>query len=244
MRVRRATHLVILCATEAEATAALRQVAAWVNANGLTLHPDKTRIGDSHQPGQGFDFLGYRFETGRRFVRNKSLRAFKDKVRAKTGRSRGDSLGRIIADLNPLLRGWFGYFQHARPRLFRKLDGFVRRRLRAVLRKQERRPRIGTMRSRPPAMAQCLLRGSRAVHPSRSPSNTRDTPDEETSDWRAVCGRTARTVRRAGRDSLPDPYRRRAGHDGKGAGDDGKGQHQRGLYKDQFSVNTGSPSCR
>jgi RNA-directed DNA polymerase len=134
---------VILCASEAEAMAALRQVTAWVEANGLTLHPDKTRIGDSQQPGQGFDFLGYRFEAGRRFVRAKSLRAFKDKVRDRTVRSRGDSLGRIIADLNPLLRGWFGYFKHARPRLFRKLDGFIRRRLRAVLRKQERRPSMG-----------------------------------------------------------------------------------------------------
>ena len=34
---------------------------------------------------------------------------------------------------------------------------------------------------------------------------TRDTPDEETSDWRAVCGRTARTVRRAGGEGLPTP---------------------------------------
>ena len=76
---------------------------AWTTANGLTLHPDKTRIGDGRQPGQGFDFLGYRFEAGRRFVRKKSLKAFKDKVRAKTRRSRGDSLARIIADLNPML---------------------------------------------------------------------------------------------------------------------------------------------
>jgi len=141
--VRYADDFVILCASEAVATAALRQVTTWVNANGLTLHPDKTRVGDSAQPGQGFDFLGYRFEAGRRFVRDKSLKAFKDKVRTKTIRSRGDSLGRIIGDLNPLLRGWFGYFKHARPRLFRKLDGFIRRRLRAVLRKQERRPSMG-----------------------------------------------------------------------------------------------------
>jgi RNA-directed DNA polymerase len=141
--VRYADDFVILCATEAEATAALRQVTAWVTASGLTLHPDKTRIGDSAQPGQGFDFLGYRFEAGRRFVRDKSLTAFKDKVREKTSRSRGDSLGRIISDLNPLLRGWFGYFKHARPRLFRRLDQFVRRRLRAVLRKQDKRPSMG-----------------------------------------------------------------------------------------------------
>lgn len=143
MKFRRATHLVILCASEAEAMAALRQITTWVNANGLILHPDKTKVGDCQQPGQGFDFLGYRFEAGMRFVRDKSLKAFKDKVRARTIRSRGDSLERIIADLNPLLRGWFGYFKHARPRLFRRLDGLIRRRLRAILRKQEKRPGRG-----------------------------------------------------------------------------------------------------
>jgi RNA-directed DNA polymerase len=140
--VRYADDFVILCRTEAEALAALRQVAAWVAANGLTLHPDKTRVGDSGQPGQGFDFLGYRFEAGRRLVRKKSLKALKDKVRGLTSRSRGDSLERIN-DLNPVLRGWFGYFQHATPALFGVLDGFVRRRLRALLRKQEKRPGIG-----------------------------------------------------------------------------------------------------
>ncbi|MFI5461704.1 MAG: group II intron reverse transcriptase/maturase [Isosphaerales bacterium] len=141
--VRYADDFVILCASEQQAMAALRQVTAWVAANGLTLHPDKTRVGDSRQPGQGFEFLGYRFEAGQRLVRAKSLTAFKDRVRDRTIRSRGDSLERIVADLNPLLRGWFGYFKHARPRLFRKLDGFIRRRLRAILRKQEKRPSMG-----------------------------------------------------------------------------------------------------
>jgi len=141
--VRYADDFVILCRTEAEAVAALRQVEAWVAANGLTLHPDKTRVGDSRQPGQGFEFLGYRFEAGRRLVRKKSLKAFKDKVRTRTIRSRGDSLDRIITDLNPMLRGWFGYFKHATPALYGVLDGFVRRRLRAILRKQDKRPGIG-----------------------------------------------------------------------------------------------------
>ncbi len=141
--VRYADDFVILCASEAEAQAALRQILAWVNANGLTLHPDKTKIADSQQPGQGFDFLGYRFEAGMRLVRAKSLKAFKDKLRARTVRSRGDSLRQIVEDINPVLRGWFGYFKHARPRLFRRLDGFVRRRLRAILRKQEKRPSMG-----------------------------------------------------------------------------------------------------
>jgi len=141
--VRYADDFVILCRTEGEALAALRHVEAWVSANGLTLHPDKTRVGDSRQPGQGFEFLGYRFEAGRRLVRKKSLKALKDKVRSRTIRSRGDSLERIITDLNPVLRGWFGYFKHATPALFGVLDGFVRRRLRAVLRKQAKRPGIG-----------------------------------------------------------------------------------------------------
>ncbi len=141
--VRYADDFVILCRTEDEALAALRQVEAWVAANGLTLHPDKTRVGDSRQPGTGFEFLGYRFEAGRRLVRKKSLKALRDKVRGMTSRSRGDSLERIITDLNPMLRGWFGYFQHATPALFGVLDGFVRRRLRAILRKQEKRPGFG-----------------------------------------------------------------------------------------------------
>ena len=141
--VRYADDFVILCRTAAEAEAALRQVAAWVTANGLALHPEKTRVGDCRLPGQGFEFLGYRFEQGRRLVRKKSLTGFRDKVRSKTGRSRGDSLERIIADLNPMLRGWFAYFQHAPRALFPVLDGFIRRRLRAILRKQEKRPGIG-----------------------------------------------------------------------------------------------------
>jgi len=141
--VRYADDFVILCASEAEAAAALRQVTAWVAANGPTLHPDKTKVCDSRQPGQGFDFLGYRFEAGVRFVRAKSLKAFKDKLRARTVRSRGDSLQQIVADLNSMLRGWSEYFKHARPRLFRRLDGLIRRRLRAILRKQEKRPSMG-----------------------------------------------------------------------------------------------------
>jgi len=141
--VRYADDFVILCQTEGEAQAALRQVTAWVTANGLTLHPDKTRIGDCRQPDQGFAFLGYRFEAGHRFVRQKSRKAIRDKVRAKTRRSRGASLERIIDDLNPVLKGWFGYFKHAVRSEFRSLDGFIRRRLRAILRKQDKRPGFG-----------------------------------------------------------------------------------------------------
>jgi RNA-directed DNA polymerase len=141
--VRYADDFVILCASAAEAQAALAEVQAWVEANGLSLHPDKTHVGDCRVVGQGFEFLGYRFEAGRRWVRKKSLRALKDKVRALTARTRGDSLARIMAELNPVLRGWFHYFQHAGRTEFPTLDGFVRRRLRAVLRKQSKHPGFG-----------------------------------------------------------------------------------------------------
>ncbi|MCI0667030.1 MAG: group II intron reverse transcriptase/maturase, partial [Methylococcaceae bacterium] len=141
--VRYADDFVVLCTSREEAEAALTVIQDWVAENGLTLHPDKTHIGDCRQPGEGFDFLGFRFAAGKRWVRKKSLSRFKDGIRAKTRRTRGESLGCIIADLNPMLRGWFGYFKHAHSSTFRKLDGFVRRRLRALLRKQEKRPGLG-----------------------------------------------------------------------------------------------------
>ena len=141
--VRYADDFVVLCRSQEEAVAALAEVRDWVEANGLALHPDKTHLGDCRQPGQGFEFLGYRFEAGRRWVRKKSLDRLKDKVREKTRRTRGDSLARVIADLNPMLRGWFGYFKHAHHTSFPRLDSFIRRRLRAFLRKQEKRPGFG-----------------------------------------------------------------------------------------------------
>jgi RNA-directed DNA polymerase len=141
--VRYADDFVILCQTAPQAQAALEEVQAWVEENGLTLHPDKTHVGDCLVEGQGFEFLGYRFEAGQRGVRDKSLKGFKDKVREKTKRTRGDNMRTIIEDLTPMIKGWFGYFKHARLSTFQPLDGFIRRRLRAVMRKQEKRPGMG-----------------------------------------------------------------------------------------------------
>jgi RNA-directed DNA polymerase len=142
--VRYADDFVVLCKTREEADAALAEIRAWVGENGLRLHPNKTHVGDCRQTGEGFEFLGYRFEAGRRFVRKKSLDRFKDSIRAKTRRTRGQALAVIVVDLNRLLRGWFAYFKHAHPYTFRPLDQFIRRRLRALLRKQTlRRPGMG-----------------------------------------------------------------------------------------------------
>jgi len=66
---------------------------AWVAANGLTLHPDKTHLGDCRIDGQGFEFLGYRFEAGKRWVRKKSLMSLKDKIRARENCTPGSEGG-------------------------------------------------------------------------------------------------------------------------------------------------------
>lgn len=141
--VRYADDFVILCATASQAQEALEGVRQWVAQNGLSLHQDKTHVGDCTQRGQGFEFLGYRFEAGRRWVRDKSLKSLKDKVREKTKRTRGESLRTVIEDLGPMLKGWFGYFKHAYKSTFPNIDGFIRRRLRAMLRKQQKRPGKG-----------------------------------------------------------------------------------------------------
>jgi len=66
-----------------------------------------------------------------------------DKVRAKTHRDRGDSIETVIASLNPTLKGWYAYFKQAHRFIFSSIDGFIRRRLRAMLRKQKHRPGQG-----------------------------------------------------------------------------------------------------
>lgn len=141
--VRYADDFVVLCRSAEQAQAALAEVKAWVEANGLSLNAEKTHVGDCRQEGQGFEFLGYRFEAGQRWVRRKSLKALRERIRIKTKRTQGDSVATIIAELNPMLRGWFNYFKHAHPMTFSGADGFTRRRLRAILRKQEKRPGLG-----------------------------------------------------------------------------------------------------
>ena len=135
--VRYADDFVILCRSQSEAEQALQQVEQWCKAEGLTLHPIKTKIVDVRV--EGFDFLGYHFATTRkgrltRWPREKSLDKLKDTIRAKTKRTNGHSLRVIIVDVNQTLIGWFGYFKHSCVSTFKPLDGWIRMRLRSVLR--------------------------------------------------------------------------------------------------------------
>lgn len=131
---RYADDLVIQCRSAEEAEAALAMVRAWTAERGLTLHPTKTKI--VHVDEDGFEFLGYRFFKRRRFPRRKSVMRLKETLRRKTRRTNGHSLQTIIADVNRTLRGWYEYFKHSWRRELEDVDGWVRMRLRSILRRR------------------------------------------------------------------------------------------------------------
>lgn len=133
--VRYADDFVVLCHSEEEAREALEKIARFMEANGLKLHPEKTRIVDASKPG-GFEFLGYHFERGMKWPRKKSLDKLKETIRSKTRRSAGESLPTICRELNKTLVGWFGYFKHGKANVFPTMDGYVRGRLRSIMRKR------------------------------------------------------------------------------------------------------------
>jgi RNA-directed DNA polymerase len=139
--VRYADDLVVLCRTREEAERALRYLRDWAERAGLTVHPTKTRI--VHGPSEGFDFLGWHFRGGKKWPRQKSLQKLQDKLRPLTGRTQGQSLRAIIAQINPILRGWHGYFRESYPTGLRTPDGWLRRRLRALLLKRKKHPGYG-----------------------------------------------------------------------------------------------------
>lgn len=136
--LRYADDFIIVCRSEQEAQTALALVQSWTQKVGLKLHPTKTRLVDSSQAG-GFDFLGYTFERGYKWVREKSVQKLKDGLRPILRRNNGHSLPDIIRRVNLRLRGWFHYFKYSHWTTFRPLDKWIRRRLRTILRKRRRR---------------------------------------------------------------------------------------------------------
>jgi RNA-directed DNA polymerase len=139
--VRYADDFVILCRTREEADAALALVRQWTAEAGLTLHPGKTHV--AHAATDGFEFLGYHFTRGERFPRAKSLKKLKTTIRQKTRRTQRHGIEGTIQDVNSTLVGWFEYFKHVTKRyVFEDLDRFTRQRLRAILKKQQKRPGI------------------------------------------------------------------------------------------------------
>ena len=204
--VRYADDFVILCRTREEADAALERVRTWVTANGLTLHPDKTHVGNCMNEGEGFDFLGYRFEAGRRLVREKSMKTFKDKVRGKTRRTQGQSLSAIIADLNPALRGWFDYFQRAQPWSVQISGRLHQTPTTGSAEEAGETARTWTHSRRPQALAKRLLHGGRAVRFTHSPPNREPLPMRKLPTGEPYAGKPpVRFGGRGGRNAIPTP---------------------------------------
>jgi group II intron reverse transcriptase/maturase len=144
---RYADDWVITCASAAEARSALAMATRVLERLGVCIHPGKTRIVHVKY---GFEFLGYKIKSGTRPLRlppskirsavrsgalyayptQKSVRHFKDQVRGKTRRKAPLTTGELIAQLNPVLRGWGHYYKRAHVRrLFHQLDRWIVRRL-------------------------------------------------------------------------------------------------------------------
>ncbi len=141
--VRYADDIVLLARSSQDATRALSALRSWVAGAQLTLHPEKTRQVDMTQERASFEFLGYRFLRTRkaklmRLVRPKSRRKLYQRLKGPTKRANGKSMEAIIATINPVLKGWFAYFQQARESEHQKTDQWVRMRLRSILRKRHK----------------------------------------------------------------------------------------------------------
>lgn len=136
--VRYADDMVVLCESREEAERAHTRLGELLTERGLKLHPVKTRIADaSVRP--GFDFLGYRFFGKYRYPRPSSEKKLRERIRAKTPRTSGESLEKIIEQVNRTLIGWFGYFKHSSRHAFDAIDAWVRMRHRSILRKRSKR---------------------------------------------------------------------------------------------------------
>ncbi len=140
--VRYCDDFVVLSPTRERAEQARELAATVLGGLGMRLHPEKTGIVSLSKGGQGFDFLGFHHRKveswkwrGRfylqRWPSGRALGVLRDKIRAVTSRSRTERpVAAVVAELNPVLRGWAGYFRNGNSaRKFNAVDGYVHERL-------------------------------------------------------------------------------------------------------------------
>lgn len=129
--VRYADDFVVLCQTRVLAEEALNLVTQTLTELGLSLSAEKTRITTYSQ---GYAFLGFVLSSRSRRMREKSKRKFQDKVQALTVRSRNLD-AEVIEKLNQVIRGTAHYFAtrwFTGRTVLRRLDGWIRRRIRCM----------------------------------------------------------------------------------------------------------------
>ena len=193
--VRYADDFVILCQSVNQAVAAFKLVRAQLRKLRLALAEEKTKITDCRA---GFDFLGYHFQEfygNKRWPRHKAVQSFKDKVRRATRRQQPKNVAQIIKELNPLIRGWGNYFRRGNSKTcFERLDGWIRMRLRSFI---EKKKWPTSMNWKYPTdhflgLGLVCLLPLRAV---KSSALQLSFSGMEQPARRAVCGKSARTVR-------------------------------------------------
>jgi group II intron reverse transcriptase/maturase len=156
--VRYADDFVILCRTRTQAEQALAKVREIMESLCLQLHPTKTRLVELGLGQEGFTFLGCylrivrsRFK-GRRYLYRwpspKAMNAIRTRIRDLTCPRRWAGMSdirEVIGELNPVLRGWGGYFRTGNASgKFNQVDGYVRQRLlKLLIRRGQRRWRPG-----------------------------------------------------------------------------------------------------
>jgi group II intron reverse transcriptase/maturase len=163
--VRYADDFVIVCNTRADLEEAERRVKLIFKRVRLQLHPDKTRKVELTDGKQGFDFLGCHlhnrmsgkiWESERkrvyflqRWPSTISVKRVKQRVKELTPNAAcHQDLREVIAKINPVLRGWGGYFATGNATTqFNQVDSYVWMRLRKLMRKRKgRHLRPGEMR--------------------------------------------------------------------------------------------------
>ena len=141
--IRYADDFVVMSTTESKAKEALRQIQFVMNKLGLELHPEKTRMVDLRRGKGSFVFLGCTIRKKRSIQRNprryytqrwpspKAMKRVRKRVHELTNaRQSGKDVKQIIAQLNPVLRGWGNYFRTGNAdRKFNQLDTYVYQRL-------------------------------------------------------------------------------------------------------------------
>jgi group II intron reverse transcriptase/maturase len=127
--VRYADDFVILTKSPEEAAQAMSFAKEALGLLGLSLHETKSRLTDFHE---GFEFLGFHFRGFSLGIRALSLEKFKERVRDVTRRNQGRNVEAVLADLNPVVRGYAYYFGVADVSdVFTDLDAWIRMRIRS-----------------------------------------------------------------------------------------------------------------